>query len=751
MVALADAIRMAVTADGTQAVAEFKKVGAAADANLKKADSGSKNASASLTKYGVVAASAGLAIGAGLFKAAEAASEADLAQRKLQNTIHNSSALVGANVEVFNHQADALEKTTVYSHVATTTIQALLGQYKLTQAQILTATPLVEDFASKMGIDTVSAAKAVGKAFEGTGGGLQRYGIITGVTKKGTDNFNLTIAALRRTVGGFSQQEGKTFSGQVTIIKNELKHAEEEIGSGAIPAFQNMGKAVDVVGDAFSKLGIHISGQAVGELATYGAAILVVGGGITFVTGQVLKMGETFTTLKGILVGTTVATEAQTTAETEAATAAVAWKENAAGAAASNELLGTSAVTATGEIGTMTSVLGGAGLLGVLSKVALGGAAAGIVLGGMWDSKTDSRVKGAVTELDRIKKAMDDVKRSGLDLKTVSGEAVTLGSAKNPVQVFNDWARGAGLSATQTKAAARAIADLNPKLGDLTAKQSGLASATASASSSLADEAAKAKNDADHLYAVVDATNKLHGAKRDLRTAILDNQDAAIAELGAQKDYNDAVAKYGPASAQALLAQEALQRAQITAGGTLDDMRQKALDAAKAVAGGSTSSYKFRAALEAEKNQFPPLAAWIDVYLTKLAGIPPTKNTDVTINGQKVGTIINNGQGYHGVGGGNISVHAAGGPMSPGEWSWVGENGPELIKAGSAGAHVFSNTQSRAMVRSGSGTLGVGSGGGGNTYQITIQTLVADASTGTHIVDAIKAYERNHTSGWRQN
>lgn len=44
--------------------------------------------------------------------------------------------------------------------------------------------------------------------------------------------------------------------------------------------------------------------------------------------------------------------------------------------------------------------------------------------------------------------------------------------------------------------------------------------------------------------------------------------------------------------------------------------------------------------------------------------------------------------------GGAIGGHAAGGFMWPGEWSWVGEKGPELVKAGSRGASVMSNAES---------------------------------------------------------
>lgn len=58
---------------------------------------------------------------------------------------------------------------------------------------------------------------------------------------------------------------------------------------------------------------------------------------------------------------------------------------------------------------------------------------------------------------------------------------------------------------------------------------------------------------------------------------------------------------------------------------------------------------------------------------------------------------------------GAIGGKAGGGFVYPNEWSWVGERGPELIKAGSRGASVMSNQESMGMF------------GGGLTINQTIQ------------------------------
>lgn len=76
-----------------------------------------------------------------------------------------------------------------------------------------------------------------------------------------------------------------------------------------------------------------------------------------------------------------------------------------------------------------------------------------------------------------------------------------------------------------------------------------------------------------------------------------------------------------------------------------------------------------------------------------------------------VGSLFGGGAGSGGLGSsaaGAIGGHAGGGFMFPNEWSWVGERGPELVKAGSRGASVVSNSESMAMA---------GGMGGMNVYQ----------------------------------
>jgi hypothetical protein len=72
-----------------------------------------------------------------------------------------------------------------------------------------------------------------------------------------------------------------------------------------------------------------------------------------------------------------------------------------------------------------------------------------------------------------------------------------------------------------------------------------------------------------------------------------------------------------------------------------------------------------------------------------------------------------------------------------GGWSWVGEEGKELVHL-PKGSQVMSNRDSLAATN------------GGNTYNININGMVTDpAATGRAIVNAIKSYEKRDGRAWR--
>jgi len=292
-VSITDSLRILINANGAQAEREFASVARSARTQLGQAETAAQRWGTTLTSAGVAMAAFGAVSLAGLGVAARAAQEEDLQIERLHNTIANSPALVGASTQAFLDQAAALQDTTRFADDATIGVQALLGQFGLTQDQIMELTPLVLDLASKMGISLQAAARAVGRATQGTAGGLSRMIGQFDVGSTSASAFAGTVQALRQQVGGFAAQEGQTFSGQLAILGNNLGDIAEGIGRGVVTALNSLLGPVEAVSDAFGRLTPGAQ-AAIGTLLTFGAIGLTAAGGLSFLVGQVLLMVERF-------------------------------------------------------------------------------------------------------------------------------------------------------------------------------------------------------------------------------------------------------------------------------------------------------------------------------------------------------------------------------------------------------------------------------------------------------------------------
>lgn len=300
--ALTDSLRILITANGAQAEREFSKVGAAARTNLGHAETSAQRFGRSLTSAGVAMAAFGGVALVGLYKAAQAAQEEDLAIAKLNNSIANSPELANASSEAFLDQAAALQDVTTFTDDATISAQAMLGTFHLTQREIMGLTPLVQDLAAKFDLDLNRASMLVGKAMDGNIGALQRMGVRIDETAFATDRFGAVMTALRENAGGFARKEGRTFNGQMEIMKNNLGDIAEGIGRGAVEAFNSMLGPVKSLSGAFEDLNPETQ-SAIGKFATFGAAGLTAAGGISFLAGQVITAAQRFQTLRTAMAG----------------------------------------------------------------------------------------------------------------------------------------------------------------------------------------------------------------------------------------------------------------------------------------------------------------------------------------------------------------------------------------------------------------------------------------------------------------
>lgn len=346
--AAAERLALLITANGSQAISEFQKTGAAAQTSLGKTNEGMARMGTNLVKVGAgMAAFGGIAL-AGLYKAAQAAQEEDLAIAKLNNSISQSPELAGASSAAFLDQAAALQDVTTFADDATISAQAMLATFHLTQDEILGLTPLVQDLAAKFDMDLVQASKLVGKAMDGNAGALARTGVRIDEAAFATDRYSAVMAALRENAGGFARQEGATFNGQLQILKNNLGDVSEGLGRGAVQAFNSLLGPVKAVSNAFQELSPEMQGT-IGKFATFGSVGLVAVGSATMLVGSLMKVRAAYVTVQaaakaaaeaeGVTAGTTsgiagmgVAATAATAAFIAAAAGLAIWGNSMVGA-----------------------------------------------------------------------------------------------------------------------------------------------------------------------------------------------------------------------------------------------------------------------------------------------------------------------------------------------------------------------------------------------------------------------------------
>jgi hypothetical protein len=289
-VALLERLQILIDADASGAVREFKKVGTTADRELGKATKSMDRMGSKLTSFGAGAVVGAVGLGVALASFTKDAGVAEAQQLKLTNSIKNSENVFANNGKALREQASALQALTGADDDAVVGAQALLVQFGLTSKEVMQLSPLVNDLSRKMGIDLEAAARAVGKASEGTYGQLSRMGISVkdlGGDASETDNI---VAALASTVGGFAETEGATFAGQLEIMKANFGDLKESLGKGVIGVvkpFLEIGATASVVNPQIV--------ETTGRLAAIGAVGAGLVGSLSLGTGAVMKMSGQFT------------------------------------------------------------------------------------------------------------------------------------------------------------------------------------------------------------------------------------------------------------------------------------------------------------------------------------------------------------------------------------------------------------------------------------------------------------------------
>ena len=379
-------LQIIIDADSRGAQKELEKVGTTAQRELGKAETATGRAAGQLKSIGSAAALGGAALIGGLGALALASDDADKQVTKLENSIKGSNSTFTNNGKALTDLAEGLQQVTAADADAIVGAESLLVQMGLTEDQVKTITPLVVDLSRKMGVDLETAAKTVGKAVDGSGGALKKMGINLDESKLKADGFGTTVEGLRAAVGGFAQQEGATFSGQLERLKNNLGDIGESVGKGAAGVLGGFTQG---------------AADAAAALSELNPGILTAGGGVGAPGGVVA------TTAGGLAV---------------AAGAAMDFKNKV--------MAGNSALLKVGEDGTKSITKVGKAVGGI----AIAGAIAGII-------QTVATVANSINEIDKKTAAAFDGLR-----KNVNGTDADLGAAfATLVEVEDKSAEFAGI------------------------------------------------------------------------------------------------------------------------------------------------------------------------------------------------------------------------------------------------------------------------------------------------------------------
>jgi hypothetical protein len=175
--------------------------------------------------------------------------KSEAAVAKLTKAMQNLGTFTEADIRVQTDYARQLQLTTKYSDEDIIAIQEQLVTYGLYGEQLKLATKGTLDLATKTG-STESAAKLLGKAFQGQTDTLSKYGIKIDENTKGADKFNEVLAQVQSRLGGMAEVEGKSFEGRLAILSNGFNDLQENLGQTLMPVAERVldwGKDLHVV------------------------------------------------------------------------------------------------------------------------------------------------------------------------------------------------------------------------------------------------------------------------------------------------------------------------------------------------------------------------------------------------------------------------------------------------------------------------------------------------------------------------
>lgn len=266
------------------AIQGFRRVGDAAEREIGKADDRLDKLGSRMQAVGAGAVAFAGVAGRGMASLVSAFEEAEAESRKLEQGLESNADAAEGGREAYDELAASLQDLTGADGDALVGLQGFLATAGRTREEILELTPLVNDLASRFGLDLTAAGRLVNNAMEGQSSRLER---LIGQMREGES----VADALARTVGGFAEREAQSLSGQLEILKQNLGDVAEGLGAGVAGAVNDV---VGPLGNLANNLS-ETNPQALetaGRIGAIGTAAIGTAGAASFLIGTGLRMRD---------------------------------------------------------------------------------------------------------------------------------------------------------------------------------------------------------------------------------------------------------------------------------------------------------------------------------------------------------------------------------------------------------------------------------------------------------------------------
>ena len=256
-------------------------------AGMRKAKADVAGFQASLSGLGTALGGLGLAIGgAFVLKSVIAeAAEAEASMAQLRATLASTGGAAGLTAEQIDALAANLQRTTMFSDETTQSAAAVLATFTNVRGDLFTsALVAAQNLSTVLKQDLTASVRQVGKALnDPTGGGkiLKSLGVTTAqiASIKALADVGdamgarlKILAILNEKFGGSAEAAGKTFSGQLAILKNQISDLKEQLGGLAIAIVRPFIGAIQWTLDYSRGLAALVIGLSAMKLASMAAA-----------------------------------------------------------------------------------------------------------------------------------------------------------------------------------------------------------------------------------------------------------------------------------------------------------------------------------------------------------------------------------------------------------------------------------------------------------------------------------------------